>query len=62
MNLSSPDGQEASVSKVCTHCGRPLSTDAGLCLQPQDGAECICPECYQDLLIPGPGDAHGNMS
>lgn len=57
-----PTCKEVRECTVCTHCGRPLSTDAGLCLQPQDGAECICDDCYHDLLIPGPGDAHGNMS
>lgn len=62
MNPSCPDGQDTCENTVCTHCGRALSTDAGISMQAQGSGDCICDACYHDMLIPGPGDAHGSMS
>lgn len=62
MNPPCHDGQDRCESNICSRCGRPLSTGAGIALEAQNSGECICDDCYHDMLIPGPGDAHGNMS
>ena len=62
MKPASPHGQDVLDGMACAQCGQPMTTETALCLQPQNGAQCICSDCYQDLLIPGPADAHGNMS
>jgi hypothetical protein len=62
MDASFIDGRNSSEDATCSRCGRPLSLHAGVCLQTQTGGECICADCYDELLVPGAGDAHGNMS
>jgi hypothetical protein len=47
---------------ACSRCGRPLTTNRGACLETRAGGEYICEDCYREMLVPGAGDAHGNMS
>lgn len=54
--------QESLDFQTCCRCGRPLPADGGLCLQEKGGGAYICDACYQEMLLPGQGDAHGNMS
>jgi len=62
MTPSYIDGKESCKGTTCSKCGRPLAMEAGLALQPRIEGECICDDCYHDMLVPGPGDAYGNMS
>jgi hypothetical protein len=62
MDASFIDGRNSGENTTCSRCGRPISSQARVCLQTQTDGECICADCYNELLVPGAGDAHGNMS
>ncbi|MEJ2638335.1 MAG: hypothetical protein P8010_02050 [Desulfosarcinaceae bacterium] len=59
---TSGDGLSNGDGTACSQCGRSIRTDQGACLQSQTDSECICEDCYREMLVPGSGDAHGNMS
>lgn len=62
MDASSNKGPNSGEGTTCRQCGRPLTMNDGACLQPPNGDACICEDCYHEMLVPGSGDAHGNMS
>ncbi|MDJ0783982.1 MAG: hypothetical protein QNJ22_18570 [Desulfosarcinaceae bacterium] len=54
------------VDAICNRCSRQLRPaiemmDEALAGE-RIGAVSICDVCYDEMLVPGPGDAHGNMS
>lgn len=59
---NSGDSPTSSDGTACSQCGRSLTTHQGVCLQSQTDSACICEDCYREMLVPGSGDAHGNMS
>jgi hypothetical protein len=62
MHPSSKEGPITHECTTCHRCGCQLTMAAGTDPRhPPDGA-CICDACYHEMLVPGPGDAHGNMS
>jgi hypothetical protein len=62
MDTSSNKGPNSGEGTTCRQCGRPMALNDRACLQIQSGDTCICEECYRQMLVPGSGDAHGNMS
>jgi hypothetical protein len=62
MDISFIKGPDSGEGTTCRQCGRPLTINNGACLQTTSGDACICEDCYREMLVPGSGDAHGNMS
>lgn len=55
-------GRKSGECLTCNRCGRPLAPKAGACMETQNAGAAICDDCYAEMLVPGPGDAHGSMS
>jgi hypothetical protein len=62
MDSAISDGRESSECSTCSQCGRILTMKMGVCQQPHTAGAAICDDCYAEMLVPGPGDAHGSMS
>jgi formylmethanofuran dehydrogenase subunit E len=62
MDATSIEDRKSGESITCSQCGRPLAMRTGAYLQTETAGAAICDDCYAEMLVPGPGGAHGSMS